>query len=124
MTPLSRLRSLPWSYCAFIAAASITTVRSALHAPGSDPHGAHGLHGPHAPHLVLALAVTETLAALTLLTESVDRIACAVLLLVYGIAIVISLLSASPEAVLRLAFYAVTASYIVRTSQAGTTAQR
>ena len=106
MSPRWTLRSLRWSYCAFIAAASITAMRSAMQGHGEGSHGAL---------LILALATTETIAALALLIEAepVELIACVVLLIVYAIAGVISILSGDWLAVLRFIFYAVTAIYIV-----------
>jgi hypothetical protein len=55
------LRALRWSYCAFIAAASIAAA--------------------HGPKVIVALAVTETLAAIAFAIEPAEVIACAVLLL-------------------------------------------
>jgi|SRR5579872_1114002 len=109
MSPRGMLRGLRWSYCAFIAAASISTVESALHGQSEGSHG---------PHMILALASTETLAALALAIEPVELAACGVLLLVYSIAGVVSVLSSDWKAVLRFIFYAVTASYIVLASRA------
>ena len=103
------LRGLRWSYCAFIAAASITAAASALRGLGE---------GSHSPHMILALAATETVAALALAIEPGELIACAVLLLVYLIAGVVSVLSADWLAVLRFIFYGVTATYIVLASRA------
>jgi hypothetical protein len=103
------LRGLRWSYCAFIGAASITAAESALHGQGEGSHG---------PQMILALAVTETMAALALAIEPVELIACVVLLLVYSVAGVVSVLSADWVAVLRFIFYGVTATYIVLASRA------
>jgi hypothetical protein len=108
MSPRWRLRGLRWSYCAFIAAASISAAASAL----------HGLHeGSHGPQMILALAATETIAALALAIEPVEVIACAVLLIVYCVAGAVSVVSADWVAVLRFIFYAATAAYIVLASR-------
>jgi hypothetical protein len=102
------LRGLRWSYCAFIAAASTTAAESALHGQGEGSHG---------PQMILALAVTEAIAALALAIERLEIVACAVLLLVYSIACIVSMLSAEWTAVLRFMFYGVTATYIALTSR-------
>lgn len=107
MSPLWTLRGLRWSYCVFIGAASITAAQSALHGQGEGSHG---------PQMILALAVTETIAAFALAIEPVEFVACVVLLLVYSVAGIVSVLSADWEAVLRFIFYAVTATYIVLAS--------
>jgi hypothetical protein len=106
MSPRWTLRGLRWSYCAFIAGASSIAMRSAMQGHGEGSHGAQ---------MILALAATETIAALALLLEPVELIACAVLLIVYAIAGVLSILSADWLAVLRFIFYGVTATYIVIT---------
>ena len=103
------LRGLRWSYCAFIAAASISAAESALHGHNEGPHG---------PRMIVALAATETITALALVVESVEIIACAVLLVVYCVAGVVSVVSADWVAVLRFIFYAATATYIVLASRA------
>jgi hypothetical protein len=108
MSPRWTLRCLRWSYCALIAAASITAAESALHGHGEGLHGAH---------MILALAVTETIAVIALAIELVELLACTVLLLVYSVAAVVSVLSADWEAVLSYIFYAVTATYIVLASR-------
>ena len=102
------LRGLRWSYCAFIVAASMTTAQSALHGQGEGSHGSH---------MILALASTETLAALALAIEPVQLTAFSVLLLVYSIACFVSVQSADWTAVLRFIFYAATAAYIVLASR-------
>lgn len=107
------LRGLRWSYCVFIATASITTAESALHGQGEGSHGSQ---------MILALASTETLAALALAIEPVELAACGALLLVYSIACVVSVLSADWKAVLRFIFYAVTAAYIVLASRSNAAA--
>ena len=54
MSPRWMLRGLRWTYCVFIAAASITAAGSTL----------HGLHeGSLHPQMILALAGTEAVAA-------------------------------------------------------------
>jgi hypothetical protein len=103
------LRGLRWSYCVFIAAASITTAESALGGQGE---------GSASPQIILALASIEAFAALALAIEPVELVACSALLLVYSIAGVVSALSADWEAVLRFVFYAATAIYIVLASRA------
>jgi hypothetical protein len=108
MSPRWMLRGLRWSYCVFIAAASIATAESALHGEGEGSHGSR---------MILALASTETLAALALAIEPVELVACSVLLLVFSIAGVVSVLSADLKGVLRFIFYAVTATYIVFASR-------
>jgi hypothetical protein len=106
------LRGLRWSYCAFIAAASISAAQSALHGHKE------GLHGSHGSQMIFALAVTETIAALLFAIEPVEFVACAVFLLVYCVAGVVSAVSADWVAVLRFIFYAATATYIVLVSRA------
>jgi hypothetical protein len=98
------LRSLRWTYCVFIAAASMTAAQGALHGHGEGSHGAHTL---------LALAITETVASIALLMEPVELFGCAGLLLVYAVAAVVSLASADWLAVLRFIFYGATAIHIV-----------
>jgi hypothetical protein len=109
MSEVWALRSLRWSYCAFIAAASALALQLALHGQGEGTHGAH---------MVLALASTETIAALAFLFAPAQRVACAVLIVVYAIATVLSVLSVDWLAVLRFVFYGVTAVYIVIASAA------
>jgi hypothetical protein len=102
------LRGLRWSYCVFIAAASITAAASTL----------HGLHeGSLHPQMILALAGTEAVAAVALAIEPIEVIACAVLLVVYLIAAVVSVFSADLTGVLRFIFYAAAATYIVLASR-------
>jgi hypothetical protein len=108
ISPRWMLRGLRWSYCAFITAASIATAESALHGQGEGSHGSL---------MIVALASTETLAALALAIEPAELVACGVLFLVYSIAGVVSVLSADWKAVLRFIFYAVTAIYIVFASR-------
>jgi hypothetical protein len=109
MNPRWLLRALRWSYCVFIATASITAAQSALGGQGEGSHGAQ---------MILALASIEAVAALALAIEPIELIACGVLLPVYSIAGVVSVLSADWEAVLRFVFYAATATYIVLASRA------
>jgi hypothetical protein len=102
------LRGLRWTYCVFVAAASIAAAASAL----------HGLHeGTHHPQMILALASTETVAVLALAIEPIEVIGCAGLLVVYLIAGVVSAFSADLIGVLRFIFYAAVATYIVRASR-------
>lgn len=104
MSPRWALHSLRWSYCAFIAAASLIAAQTALRGHGEGSHGAH---------LVLALAAAELFAALAFALEPAELIAGAGLLLVYAIAGTISILSADWLAVLRFIFYGATVAYIV-----------
>jgi hypothetical protein len=99
------LRGLRWSYCAFIAAASISAAESALH---GHKEGSQ---------MILGLAVTETIAALAFAIEPVEVIACGVLILVYCVAGVVSAVSCDWVAILRFVFYAATAIYIVLASR-------
>ena len=108
MTPRWILRGLRWSYCVFITAASMATAESALQGHGEGSHG---------PNLIMALATTETVAALAFAIEPIQLFACGVLLAVYTIAGVVSVVSADWLAVLRFVFYAATAIYIVLTSR-------
>lgn len=108
MSPAWMLRGLRWSYCVFIAAASIATAESAVHGHGGDSHG---------PPLILALASIETIAAFALAIEPIELPAWGVLLAVYAIAGVVSVVSADWIAVSRFIFYAATATYIVLTSR-------
>jgi hypothetical protein len=108
-----KLRALRWSYSAFITAASLVAAQSALQGHGEGTSGAQ---------MILALAATEALGAVALLIEPLELIACAVLLLVYAVAAVVSLLSGEWLALLRLLFYAVTVTYIVVTSRASNAA--
>jgi hypothetical protein len=103
------LRGLRWSYCAFIALASVAAAKSALHGLGE---------GSDSSQVILALATTETIAALALAIQALEVIACAVLLLIYSIAGVVSVLSADWLAVMRFVCYGVTATYIVLASRA------
>jgi hypothetical protein len=103
------LRYLRWSYCAFVAAASLVAAQSALQGHGEGSHGAQ---------MILALAVTEAIAAVALLIEPAEVLACSVLILVYLVAGVVSILSDDWLAVLRFIFYAVTVTYIVLASRA------
>jgi hypothetical protein len=109
------LRGLRWSYCAFIAAASLVAVRSALQGHDEGSHGAQ---------TILALAMTEAIAAIALAIKPAEIVACIALLLVYSVAAVMSILSAEWLAVLRFTFYGVTAAYIVLTSRANECAAR
>jgi hypothetical protein len=115
MSPRWALRGLRWSYCVFIAAASIATAESVLHGHGEDSHG---------PHWILALAATETIAIVVLAIEPIELLGCGVLLAVYSIAGVVSAVSADSLAVLRFIFYAVTAIYIVLESRMQRSATR
>jgi hypothetical protein len=103
------LRALRWSYCAFIAAASIAAAQSALHGYREGTPGSR---------IILALAVTETMAAIAFALEPVEVIGCAALLLVYCVAGVVSAVSGDWVAILRFIFYAVTAAYIVLAARA------
>jgi hypothetical protein len=95
------LRGLRWSYSTFISAASIAAA--------------------HGPKVIVALAVTETLAAIAFAIEPAEVCACGVLLLVYCVAGIVSAVSGDWVAILRFIFYAVTATYIVLVSRANKT---
>jgi hypothetical protein len=108
MSPRLALRCLRWSYCAFIVAASWKTMQAAL-----EGHG----EGPHGPRHLLVLAAVEIIAALALLVEPIELFACAVLLLVYLVASVLSVIGGDWFAILRFIYFGVTAAYIVFTSR-------
>ena len=98
------LRTLRWTYVAFIAAASAMAIRSA-HAGAGEGH--------HPAGFVLFLAVPELIAAVALLVRPVERFACAVLVAVYVAAGVVSATSGDIVAPLRFLYYAATAIVIV-----------
>jgi hypothetical protein len=108
MNTRDALHVLRWSYCAFIIAASAVTMRSAMQGHGEGSHGA--------PFLV-ALAGSEINAAVALLLKPFELFGCAVLLIVYIVATVVSLLSGDWLALLRFIYYGVTAIYIVSASR-------
>lgn len=90
------LRALRWSYCAFIAWASLQTFLS--------PHAGHDLHA-------LLLSSVELLAIIAFLFESVEWPAAIVLIAVYTIAAIVTILAG--EMPIRFVYLAVTAFYIV-----------
>jgi hypothetical protein len=94
MSEVRALRALRWCYIAFIAYASAQTY-----------FGAH--HDLHA----VVLSSVEFSAALAFLIEPFEVIACVVLLLVFGVAAVITL--AETEVPVRFFYFAATAAYIV-----------
>ncbi|HLY56986.1 MAG TPA: hypothetical protein VKS60_15585 [Stellaceae bacterium] len=98
------LRTLRWTYVAFIAGASAMAIRSA-HAGTGEGH--------HSARFVLFLAVPELIAALSLLVRPVERIACAVLVAIYVVAGAVSAASGDIVAPLRFLYYAATAIFIV-----------
>lgn len=108
------LRSLRWAYVAFISAASGVAIAKGLHGTGEAKHAAF---------VVLALAIPELLAALSLLVERIEVAACGVLLLVYAAASVLSLVSGDFLAPLRFVYFAVTAVYIVYQNRASNRGQ-
>jgi hypothetical protein len=108
VNPHWTLRGLRWSYCAFIALASLVAAQSALAGHGEGAHGGHA---------IFALAVTEASAAVALLIEPLELIACATLLLVFSVAAVVSIASSEWLAVLRFIFYGATATHIVLASR-------
>jgi hypothetical protein len=91
------LRALRWTYATFIVATSAATA----------------LTGGHQHHIGLMLAVPECLAALAFLFDAVEVAACAVLLLVFTAASVLSLVFGDYLAPLRFLYFAVTAVVIV-----------
>jgi hypothetical protein len=103
MSPKWTLRALRYAYVAFIAAASAMALQAALAADAADPHSKHAL----------VLAGPELLAALAFLFEPVERIACAVLLLVFLAATAVSLLTGDLLGPLRFIYFAATAIFIV-----------
>lgn len=105
MKPIWALRSLRWSYVAFIAAASSVAVAAGAHGTGE---------GRHHASLVLALAIPECIAALAFLLERFEVAACAVLVAIYMIATGLSLEAGDFLAVLRFVFFGVSAVYIVQ----------
>jgi hypothetical protein len=93
------LRSLRWSYCAFIAYASAV----AIYHPGLDGHT--GL-------AIRVLAAVEVFAALIFATGLFDLVACATLLLLFLIVGLIAI--AHGEAPLRFLYYAATAVLVTQ----------
>lgn len=102
MNWLWTVRLLRWSYAAFIAQASATT----FFAPG---------HAGHAGLVVRILAGSEFLAAAIFALGIADRAACAVLLVIYAIATVLSV--ADAEWPLRFFYYAATALLITQAAR-------
>jgi uncharacterized membrane protein YphA (DoxX/SURF4 family) len=96
------VRLLRWSYAAFIAQASVAT----FFAPG---------HSGHAGLVVHILAGSEFLAAAVFSLGIADRAACAVLLVVYAIATVLSV--ADAEWPLRFFYYAATALLVTQAAR-------
>lgn len=89
------LRALRWSYCAFIAWASLQTFLF-----GRSSHDVHAL----------VLSSIELLAIAAFLFEKIERPAGAVLIGVYAIAAVLT--SLEGEVPLRFVYFAATAFYI------------
>ena len=104
MNSVWALRTFRWTYVAFIAAASGVAVHAGLLGMGEARHGAH---------TVLALAIPEVVAALAFLIEPIELAACAVLLLIYAAATVLSLAASDFLAPLRFLYFAATAVFIV-----------
>lgn len=94
------LRGLRWSYCAFIAWASVQTFRGAR---GSDLHAQ-------------ILSVVEIAAIVAFLFAPLEVAACVVLLAVYATAAVLTLATHN-EVPLRFIYFAMTAIYIVIASR-------
>ncbi|MBL6852079.1 MAG: hypothetical protein ISQ86_01730, partial [Alphaproteobacteria bacterium] len=67
----------------------------------------------HQHHVALALAVPEFVAALAFLFRPIERAACAVLLLVFASALVVSIALGDYLAPLRFGYFAMTAVFIV-----------
>jgi hypothetical protein len=99
-----RLRILRWAYVVFISAASGAAIAKGLHGSGEARHDAT---------VVLAVAIPELLAALALLVEQIEIVACGVLLLVYAAASILSLEAGDVLAPFRFVYFAATAAYIV-----------
>lgn len=100
------LRLLRWSYCAFIAWASVRTFLEAR--AGHDRHA-------------LVLSGVEILAIAAFLFAPLETIACAVLLVVYAIAAVLTT-AVHQDLPLRFVYFAMTAIYIVIADQRRTVA--
>jgi hypothetical protein len=90
------LRGLHWTYCAFIAWASVQTFLAAL--PGRDLHA-------------LLLSSVEVIAIVAFLFDRLAAPSCAVLCAVLTVAAVIT--SLNGHASLDLAYYAATAIFIL-----------
>jgi len=97
------LRTLRWSYVAFITYSSAETFLEAWRAP----HTNHGLHGALG---LLALSGAEMLAAIAFLAEVLDAIALTMLLLIFVIASALTI--GEGEVPLRFLYFAATAAYI------------
>ena len=91
------LRGLRWSYCAFIAWASLQTFLAA--------RADHDVHA-------LILSSVEIAAIAAFLFAPLEAVACGVLLIVYAIASVLTL-AAHHDMPLRFVYFAMTAVYIV-----------
>jgi hypothetical protein len=100
------LRLLRWSYCAFIAWASVRTFVEA--------RAEHDFHP-------LVLSGVEIAAIAAFLFTPLETIACAVLLVVYAIAAVLTM-AAHEDLPLRFVYFAMTAVYIVIAGQRRTVA--
>lgn len=100
------LRLLRWSYCAFIACASVRTFVEA--------RAGHDLHA-------FVLSGVEITAIAAFLFAPLETIACAVLLVVYAIAVVLTLV-AHQDLPLRFVYFATTAVYILIADQRRTVA--
>ena len=103
MSSAEALRAFRWTYVAFIVSASTETVPQ----PPHDRSSAHA----HLAAAVPLLALTEIAAALLLLSERAEILACVLLLSVYAAAAAISL--AQGVVPLRFVYYAASACYIV-----------
>lgn len=97
MSEVWGLRGLRWSYCAFIAWASVQTFLNA--------RTAHDVHA-------LILSSVEVAAIVAFLFVPLEVAACAVLLAVYAIATALTL-AEHGDMPLRFVYFAMTAVYIV-----------
>jgi hypothetical protein len=100
------LRALRWSYCAFIAWASLETFLEAR-----VTHEAHALW----------LSGLEMLAIVAFLFPAVETPACALLIVIYIIAGLLTALQGTPP--FRFIYYGMTAFYLVLASRASNAAK-
>jgi hypothetical protein len=101
MSEVWALRLLRWSYCAFIASASLQTFLQA--------RGDRDVHA-------LILSSVEIAAIAAFLFAPLEVIACGVLLIVYAIAAALTV-AVNHGLPLRFAYFAMTAIYIVIASR-------
>lgn len=103
MSEVWALRGLRWSYCAFIAWASLQTFAQA--------RGDRDVHA-------LILSSVEIIAIAAFLFAPLEVIACGVLLIVYAIASALTV-TAHHDIPLRFVYFAMTAVYLVIASRSG-----